>query len=153
MVAANGKVVVYTGDDERNEYLYKFVSSGSFDAANPTSAANRRLLEDGTLYVARLDPGATAGDRMGTGVWIPLVWGSNGLTPENGFASQAEVLIKTRQASDRVGATMMDRPEWVAANPTKAGEVYVTLTNNSRRGGTSSNKPDGTTPGDRKSVV
>ena len=147
VVAPNGKVVVYTGDDERNEYLYKFVSSGSFDAANPTSAANRRLLEDGTLYVARLDPGATAGDRMGTGVWIPLVWGSNGLTPENGFASQAEVLIKTRQAADRVGATMMDRPEWVAANPTKAGEVYVTLTNNSRRGGTSSNKPDGTTPG------
>ena len=145
VVAANGKVVVYMGDDERNEYVYKFVSAGTFDRANPTSAANRRLLEDGTLYVARFDAGATAGDNMGTGVWIPLVHGQNGLTAANGFASQAEVLIKTRQAADRVGATMMDRPEWIAANPKKAGEVYITLTNNNRRGGTSSNRPDGTT--------
>ena len=145
VVAANGKVVVYMGDDERNEYVYKFVSAGTFDRANPTSAANRRLLEDGTLYVARFDAGATAGDNMGTGVWIPLVHGQSGLTAANGFASQAEVLIKTRQAADRVGATMMDRPEWIAANPKKAGEVYITLTNNNRRGGTSSNRPDGTT--------
>ena len=145
VVAPNGKVVVYMGDDERNEYVYKFVSTGTFDKTNPTHAANRRLLEDGTLYVARFDAGATAGDNMGTGVWIPLVFGQNGLTAANGFASQAEVLIKTRQAADRVGATMMDRPEWVAANPKKAGEVFVTLTNNNRRGGTSSNKPDGST--------
>ncbi len=147
VVAANGKVVVYMGDDERNEYIYKFVSNGTFDKANPTSAANRRLLEDGTLYVARFDAGATTGDNMGTGVWIPLVHGQNGLTAENGFANQAEVLIKCRQAGDRVGATMMDRPEWIAANPKKAGEVYCTLTNNNRRGtGTeSSNKVDGTT--------
>jgi len=145
VVAANGKVVVYMGDDERNEYVYKFVSSGTFDKANPTSATNRRLLEDGTLYVARFDAGPTAGDRMGTGVWIPLVLGQNGLTAANGFASQAEVLIKTRQAADRVGATMMDRPEWIAANPKKAGEVYITLTNNNRRGGTTSNAVDGST--------
>ena len=147
VIAANGKVVVYSGDDERNEYLYKFVSSGTFDRANPTSAANRRLLEQGTLYVARFDAGTTLGDRMGTGVWVPLVFGDNGLTPANGFNSQAEVLIKTRQAADRVGATMMDRPEWVAANPKKPGEVFVTLTNNNRRGTNtaSSNQADGTT--------
>jgi secreted PhoX family phosphatase len=147
VIASDGKVVVYQGCDERNEYLYKFVSAGTFDAANPTSEANRNLLADGTLYVARFDAGATAGDRMGTGVWIPLVFGENGLTPANGFANQGEVMIKARQASDRVGATMMDRPEWVAANPTKPGEIYVTCTNNSRRGTNteSSNSVDGTT--------
>ncbi len=145
VIAANGKVVVYMGDDERNEYIYKFVSAGTYDASNPTGAANRKLLESGTLYVAKFEAGATAADNMGTGSWIPLVHGQNGLTAENGFASQADILIKTRQAADRVGATMMDRPEWIAANPKKAGEVYCTLTNNNRRGGTVSNKPDGTT--------
>ncbi len=147
VIANNGKVVVYMGDDERNEYIYKFVSTGTFDRANPTSAANRRLLESGTLYVARFDAGATTGDQMGTGVWLPLVAGQGSLTAANGFANQAELLIKTRQAADRVGATMMDRPEWIAANPKKAGEVYITLTNNNRRGTTtaSSNKADGST--------
>jgi hypothetical protein len=147
VIAPNGKVVVYMGDDERNEYVYKFISAGTFDRANPTSAANRRLLEEGTLYVARFDAGAATGDKMGTGVWIPLVFGQNGLDAANGFASQAEVLIKTRNAADRVGATMMDRPEWIAANPKKMGEVYCTLTNNNRRGGTpaSSNAAAGTT--------
>lgn len=147
VIAPNGKAVVYMGCDERNEYIYKFVSAGTFDAANPTSAANRNLLAEGTLYVARFDAGATSGDNMGTGVWIPLVFGQNGLTPANGFTSQGDVMIRSRQASDFVGATMMDRPEWVAANPKKAGEVFVTLTNNSRRGGTTSNAADGTTPG------
>jgi secreted PhoX family phosphatase len=145
VVAPNGKVVVYMGCDERNEYIYKFVSTGTFDAANPTSAANRNLLAEGTLYVARFDAGTTPGDNMGNGVWLPLVFGQNGLTEANGFTSQADVMIRARQAADRVGATMMDRPEWVSANPKKAGEVYVTLTNNSRRGGTSSNNADGTT--------
>lgn len=146
VIAANGKVVVYMGCDERNEYIYKFVSKNTFDAANPTSAANRKLLEEGTLYVAVFEAGGTAGDRMGTGRWVPLVFGENGLTLENGFTSQGDVMIRARQAADRVGATMMDRPEWIAANPRKAGEVFVTLTNNSRRGTTpaSSNKPDGT---------
>jgi hypothetical protein len=145
VVAPNGKIVVYMGCDERNEYIYKFVSSGTFDAANPGSAANRNLLAEGTLYVARFDAGATAGDNMGNGVWLPLVFGQNGLTEANGFTSQADVMIRARQAADRVGATMMDRPEWVAANPKKAGEVYVTLTNNNRRGGTTSNAADGST--------
>ncbi len=145
VVAANGKVVVYMGCDERNEYVYKFVSSGTFDRAHPTSAANRRLLEDGTLFVARFDAGATTGDRMGTGVWLPLVHGQGPLTDANGFTSQGDVLIRARQAADRLGATMMDRPEWVAANPTRAGEVLVTMTNNNRRGGTTVNAADGST--------
>lgn len=140
------KAVVYMGCDERNEYLYKFVSDGSYDSANP--ASGRDLLDAGTLYVARFDAGATTGDNKGTGVWLPLVFGQNGLTPENGFASQAEVLIRARAAADRVGATMMDRPEWVAANPKKAGEVYLACTNNNRRGSNAtptSNSVDGST--------
>jgi secreted PhoX family phosphatase len=145
VIAPNGKVVVYMGCDERNEYIYKFVSAGSFDRSNPTSAANRNLLSDGTLYVARFDAGTTSGDNMGTGVWLPLVQGTGPLTAANGFMDQGDVVIRARQASDRVGATMMDRPEWVAANPVKAGEVYVTLTNNNRRGGTTSNAAEGTT--------
>jgi uncharacterized protein len=147
VVAANGKVVAYSGDDERNEYIYKFVSSGTFDSVNPTSAANRNLLDSGTLYVAKFEAGVTSGDRVGVGTWVPLVFGQNGLTADNGFTSQADVLIRTRQAADRVGATMMDRPEWIAANPKKAGEAFIALTNNNRRGTTtaSSNNPNGST--------
>ena len=139
------KAVVYSGCDERNEYLYKFVSSGSYDPANKASGAH--LLDSGTLYVARFDAGTVKGDNQGVGVWLPLVHGQNGLTAENGFASQAEVLIKARQASDRVGATMMDRPEWVAANRTKPGEVFLACTNNNRRGSSpaSANAADGST--------
>ncbi|TAG78239.1 MAG: PhoX family phosphatase, partial [Burkholderiales bacterium] len=147
VITSSNKAVVYMGCDERNEYLYKFVSSGTFNSADPTSAANRTLLDSGTLYVAKFEAGATVGDRAGVGTWIPLVFGQNGLTVENGFLSQGDILVRARQAADRVGATMMDRPEWVAANPKKAGEVFVTLTNNNRRGTTtaSSNNPNGTT--------
>lgn len=137
VVGENNAVAVYMGDDERNEYVYKFVSAGSFNPKNP--AANRDILDSGTLYVAKFN-----GD--GSGVWLPLVWNQNGLVPANGFADQGEVLIKCRQAADRLGATMMDRPEWVAIHPTTR-EVYLTLTNNSNRGNTPSsvNNPNGTT--------
>lgn len=136
VVGPNGRVAVYSGDDERNEYLYKFVCEGRFSPVNPYG--NRNMLDKGILYVARFNAD-------GTGVWLPLVWGQNGLTAENGFADQAEILIRTRQAADRAGATMMDRPEWIASHP-RTREVYMTLTNNSRRGNTpaSSNKVDGT---------
>lgn len=142
VVTPGGKVAAYLGDDERNDYLYKFVSDGSFDAADPYKPAHRGLLSAGTLYVARFDAG-------GTGTWLPLVYGTGGLDATNGFTSQADVLIRTRQAADRVGATMMDRPEWVTARPSVPGEVYLACTNNNRRGTStaSSNNPDGTTTG------
>jgi len=112
------------GDDERFEYVYKFVSR---DKVRPGGyAANKDLLDHGTLYVARFDA-------KGYGRWIPLVHGENGLTAAHGFADQGEVLIKTRQAADAVGATKMDRPEWIAVHP-HTGEVFVTLTNNNQRG-------------------
>lgn len=136
-LAQDGRVVVYMGDDERNEYIYKFVSRQAYNASN--REANFDLLDEGTLYVAKFSAN-------GTGTWLELTQGKNGLTASNGFADQAEVLLKTRQAADRAGATMMDRPEWVAVHPTTK-EVYITLTNNSNRGGSpaSSNSSAGTT--------
>ena len=118
------RVVVYMGDDERNEYIYKFVSEGVYTPENRT--ANMRLLERGTLYVARFTPD-------GTGAWLALVHGQNGLDTAAGFPSQAEVVINARAAADVVGATKMDRPEWIAVHPTTK-EVYCTLTNNTARG-------------------
>ncbi|MFN4115140.1 MAG: PhoX family protein [Inhella sp.] len=119
----DGRAVVYSGEDARFEYIYKFVSSGRMKPGG--FKANGDLLDAGVLYVARFDAG-------GRGRWLPLVHGQNGLTAENGFADQGEVLIKARQASDLLGATKMDRPEWIAVDP--QGNVYCTLTNNSQRG-------------------
>jgi len=139
VVDRHNHVAFYMGDDERNEYIYKFVCAKKLKKWNhSTKHTDSDMLDHGTLYVAKFNTD-------GSGEWLPLIWGKNGLTPENGFSSQAEVLIKTRQAADRLGATMMDRPEWGAAHPA-TGEVYMTLTNNSRRGNTpaSSNNADGT---------
>jgi len=139
IVADNGQVVAYMGDDERGDYLYKFVSAGSYVPGD--RAHNKTLLTSGTLYVARLtgdDAFATdalgnfapADDQYdGTGEWIKLTTDTQSFVP--GF-SVADVLINTRLAADLVGPTKMDRPEDVEPNPVNR-KIYAALTNNSDR--------------------
>ncbi len=123
-VTKDGRAVVYSGEDAAFEYIYKFVSRNR--VAPGGAAANRDLLDHGTLHVARFDAD-------GRGRWLPLVHGQGPLTPANGFADQGEVLVKARQASDALGATKMDRPEWIAIDEASRA-VYCALTNNGARG-------------------
>ncbi len=129
-VVAGKPIVYYMGDDSKGEYIYKYVSTNNWDAADATGGltAGNKYLDDGKLYVA-----TCAAD--GSGTWTelnianPLISGYAGYT----FADQADVLINCRLAADAVGATPMDRPEWAGVHPV-TGDIYVTLTNNSDRG-------------------
>ena len=114
-LAADGRVVVYLGDDERGEYLYRFVSAGTWAEGQ----SGEGVLDEGRLFVARFD-------EDGTGTWVEL-------TPEATGMDAGEILIHTRMAASAVDATTMDRPEWVAVNPV-AAQAYCALTNNKNRG-------------------
>jgi uncharacterized protein len=124
-------VAVYMGDDSQNEYIYKYVSTATWNAAD-ASAGNRmaigdKYLDAGTLYVAKFNADGN-GEWVALNISNPLISGF----ATYAFADQADVLLNTRLAADAVGATKMDRPEWGAVNP-KNNDVYMTLTNNSSR--------------------
>ncbi|WP_394553178.1 PhoX family protein [Agromyces sp. MMS24-JH15] len=144
IVGKSGHVAAYMGDDERFDYLYKFVSTNRYEKS-PLPAARRRnkqLLSSGSLYVARFTGDSPAGEITGTGAlpgdgafdgtgeWIPLV--VDGVSHVPGFTTE-QVLVTTRLAADAVGATKMDRCEDVEPNP-RTGRVYVACTNNTDRG-------------------
>ena len=127
-IAPDGRVVYYMGDDDyrsRFEHIYKFVSARPW-VRDGGYAANQNILDEGTLYAAKFNAD-------GSGAWIELTQGKNGLTAERGFPTQGDIVIDARTAGDVAGATYMDRPEWVAVHP-KTKEVYVTLSNNTSRG-------------------
>lgn len=138
MLNANNRVAFYMGDDARSGSIYKFVPTGSYNPSN--RAANAGLLSDGKLYAAKFNAD-------GTGQWLELSQGQNGLTvgaqdPGRSditpvapvtvdFATQADVVINCKAAARVAGATQMDRPEWITVGPDN--KVYCTLTNNSQR--------------------
>ena len=160
-VTDDGTVVAYSGDDQRFDYMYKFVSSKKMQPGKDPAAMahNLTLLDEGTLYVAKLSSDIPAneidgsgklpstGSFRGTGTWIPLL--------RSGPGGQAESLVPgvtaeeaaafTRFAADKAGATKMDRPEDFEANP-KTGKVYVALTNNDERGAPGEARPDAANP-------
>ncbi|MCD5347602.1 PhoX family phosphatase [Agromyces sp. S2-1-8] len=143
IIGEDGRAVAYMGDDQANDYMYKFVSKRVFDPSGSKAARRRNmtLLEEGDLYVAKFTGDSPAAEITGTGalpsdgafdgsgVWIPLTQDGESVIP--GMSTE-EVLVYTRLAADTVGATKMDRPEDVQPNP-RTGKVYAALTNNSGR--------------------
>ncbi len=144
IVARDGRVVAYMGDDERFDYMYKFVTDGRIKRGNSRHARdhNKKLLDSGTLYVAKFTGDSPVaeidgtgrvpsdGEFDGTGEWIPLAHNNRSFVP--GFTAE-EVYVFTRQAADAVQPTKMDRPEDVEPS-LKSGRIYAALTNNTDRG-------------------
>ncbi len=122
IVNADGRVVIYSGDDARFEYVYRFISANTMSDNRET---NKNLLSEGTLSVARFNPNGTVD-------WLPLVYGDGPLVPEHGWESQAQIVIDARLAAKMLGATPMDRPEDVQPDE-QTGKIYVMLTNNHKR--------------------
>ena len=134
-ISGSGQAVCYLGDDERGEYIYKFVSRDRFDASGSGAAHahNMTLLTHGTLYVARFTgSGSSTEGYDGTGQWLALTSDQQSFVPG---MSVADVLIDTRLAADQVAPTRMDRPEDIQPNPVN-GRIYCALTNNVDRGRT-----------------
>jgi secreted PhoX family phosphatase len=115
---SRSRACVYMGDDENGDYVYKYVSRKPWQVA---LAAGESPLDQGVLFVARFDAN-------GNGTWIPLVFGAGPLTEANGWQDQADILIRTRQAADAVGATRCHRPEWITENATTR-DIFVAFTN------------------------
>ncbi|MEV0642869.1 PhoX family protein [Streptomyces sp. NPDC050619] len=144
----DGRPVVYTGDDERFDYMYKFIGSKPMKRGSSRAVRehNLSLLDEGTLYVAKLTGDSPAieidgtgklpadGEFDGSGEWVPLVTATakGAVSHVEGMTAE-EVCVFTRLAGDKVGATKMDRPEDIEPNPA-TGKVYVALTNNTNRG-------------------
>ncbi|MDM3872208.1 PhoX family phosphatase [Porticoccus sp. W117] len=126
IVAEHGKqVVAYSGDDGKNQFIYKFVSKSKYDKHN--RSANMELLAEGDLFAAKFHP-------TGVGEWLKVElqesgWASPAFTK---LKDQAEALIEARLIARLLGATAMDRPEDIETNPL-TGRTYVMLTNNSAR--------------------
>jgi uncharacterized protein len=128
---ASGRWVIYMGDDQAGQYVYKFVTANAVNTAD--RAANADLLDTGTLYVATFNAD-------GTGTWSPLVYGSvpNPPAPALAFEDQADVLIRARTAATALGATPMDRPEDIDVSPV-SGDVFIAMTGTSRAAATPAN--------------
>jgi len=120
-IAKSGHVVVYSTDDKNFEHLYKFVSKDKYDSVN----FNPDILDEGILYVAKFY-------ENGELEWLPLIFGQNGLTKENGFEDKADIYIDTRIAAKNVGATALDRPEGIVISP-ESNKIYISLTNNFKK--------------------
>lgn len=130
-IITSGKpLVYYMGDDAKNEYIYKYVSTLNWDEADSNGGldAGNKYLDDGKLYVAKFSDD-------GSGQWLELSMSNTTVTsyPTYTFDDLGDILVNTRHAADAVGATPMDRPEWTGVHP-NSGDVYITLTNNSNRG-------------------
>ncbi|MFC0673755.1 PhoX family protein [Brachybacterium hainanense] len=152
IIAEDGRVVAYSGDDERFDYLYKFVSEKTYVEGDREH--NMTLLESGDLYVARFTGNSPQAQIDGTGAlpedgafdgsgeWIPLVL--DGQSQVDGFTVE-EVLVHTRLAADAVGPTKMDRCEDVEPS-LKTRRIYVACTNNTKRGTEGTAGPDEANP-------